>query len=47
MLSSVDPEHLQNTLNKELQFNPNYYRIHSPQEIAEAERQSIVAVEEE
>lgn len=38
MLPNVDPELMQNNLNKELQFNPNYYRIHSPQEIAEAER---------
>ena len=38
LLPNVDPELMQSTLAKELQFCPNYYRIHTPQEIEEAER---------
>ena len=30
MLPNVDPELMRTTLEKELQFNPNYYRIHTP-----------------
>lgn len=43
MLPDFDQELLEQTLNTELQFNPNYYRIHTPQEIEEAER----AIEEQ
>ena len=39
MLPNVDPALLQSTLTQELQFNPNYYRIYTPREIDEAERQ--------
>ena len=39
MLPNVDPALLQSTLTQELQFNPNYYRIYTPKEIDEAERQ--------
>ena len=38
LLPNMDPELLAQTLATELQFNPNYYRIHSPAEIEEAER---------
>lgn len=30
LLPNVDPALMERTMNKELQFNPNYYRIHSP-----------------
>lgn len=43
MLPNVDPELLQATLNTELQFNSNYYRIHTPQEIEDAERSLAAA----
>lgn len=43
MLPDFDQELLEQTLNTQLQFNPNYYRIHTPQEIEEAER----AIEEQ
>ena len=38
LLPETDQELLERTLQTELQFNPNYYRIHTPQEIEEAER---------
>ena len=37
MLSGVDPNLLQSTLDTNLQFNSNYYRIYTPREIEEAE----------
>lgn len=47
MLPNVDPELLQTTLNTELQFNSNYYRIHTPQEIEDAERSLAAATQVE
>jgi len=38
ILPNIDPELMQNTLEKELKFNPNYYRIYTPEEIMEAEQ---------
>ena len=32
LLPDVDPDLLQRTLDTQLQFNPNYYRIHSPED---------------
>ena len=46
-LKNVDPNLLESTLQKELKFNPNYYRIHTPQEIIEAEAEASAAVAEE
>ena len=37
MLPNVDQQLLQSTLNTQLQFNPDYYRIYTPQEIIENE----------
>lgn len=45
MLPNVDPDLLQATLATQLQFNPNYYRIHTPEEI-EAEEENKAAMEE-
>ena len=36
---------MQNTLEKELKFNPNYYRIYTPEEIEES-LDSVVGFEE-
>ncbi len=47
MLPDVDPDLMQATLATELKFTPNYYRIHSPQEIEEAEQVTLSAVQEE
>ena len=30
LLPNVDPQLMETTMNKELQFNPNYYRIYTP-----------------
>ena len=38
MLSGVDPALLQSTLDTQLKFNSNYYRIYTPREIEEAEQ---------
>lgn len=37
MLPNVDPQLMQSTLNSQLRFNPDYYRIHSPQDTQENE----------
>ena len=47
MLPNVDPNLMQTTLATQLKFNPNYYRIHSPQEIEEAEAATLAITEEE
>ena len=39
LLSGVPPELINKTLNTELKFNPNYYRIWTSEEIEAAENQ--------
>lgn len=41
LLPGVDPTLQQNTLNTELKFNPNYYRIYTAKEIEEAEEANV------
>ena len=45
MLPNVDENLLQSQLISQLQFNPDYYRIYTPQETLENER--AIAAEEE
>ena len=41
LLPNVDPDLLQTSLERPLKFNPNYYRIWTPQELNDAEQEEL------